>query len=251
MKRRRKFELAIADLQRALAHPELDDRYGALFHGTWNLYPFIEGLAESPQKVGILIDVTRSAREATGAGRDTAEEKLMQHLDGIARVCCAAIDDAGFDRFLQYPDCDDCPAELTAPFAILRDLCAYALDCFEYTRPRDQFAGMRRAAAFEILGTSGWAFDLPAAVPLALAALKRDRRLEARGAIAFLEDYFKVREGNPIPDEIVDTLLSFAERTDNRSNATGALNVLVETGVITELHALSRLDEWKERHPWA
>ena len=40
MKRRRKFELAIADLQHALGDPLMDDRYGALFSATWNLYPF-------------------------------------------------------------------------------------------------------------------------------------------------------------------------------------------------------------------
>lgn len=154
MKRRRTFELAIADLRHALAHPELDDRYGAIFHATWNLYPFIEELAGSPEKSSLLIDAIRSAREATGAGRDTAEEKLMQHLDGIARVCCSVIDDGGFDGFLQYPDSEGRPAELTTPFTILRDICAYALDCFQYTRPRDQFAGMRRALAFEILGTA-------------------------------------------------------------------------------------------------
>jgi hypothetical protein len=54
-----------------------------------------------------------------------------------------------------------------------------------------------------------------------------------------------------VPDDIEEALLSFAERTDNRSSATGALNVLVEAGAISELHALSAIDDWKERHPWA
>lgn len=34
-------------------------------------------------------------------------------------------------------------------------------------------------------------------------------------------------------------------------NATGALNVLVESGVIGECGALARLDDWKEDHLWA
>jgi hypothetical protein len=54
-----------------------------------------------------------------------------------------------------------------------------------------------------------------------------------------------------VPDEIEQHLLTFVECTDNRSNATGALNVLVKAGAISELHALSILDDWKERHPWA
>jgi hypothetical protein len=39
-----------------------------------------------------------------------------------------------------------------------------------------------------------------------------------------------------------------AETTDRRSTATGALNVLVETGEISDLQALDRIDDWKERH---
>jgi hypothetical protein len=191
------------------------------------------------------------ARDAGGAGRDTAEEKLMDHLDHVVRNCGNAFDAAGLDQFLVFPDCAGCPADLETPCTIMRDICTYALDCFPYTRPRDQFAGLRRAGAFQILGSAGWVFDIPSAMPLALAALKRDRRLEALGAIGFLEEYFKAREGEPVPDEIERNLLTFAERTDNRSNATGALNVLVEAGAIGELHALSVIDEWKERHPWA
>jgi hypothetical protein len=94
-------------------------------------------------------------------------------------------------------------------------------------------------------------FEIPSAMPLVVAALKRDRRLEARGAVGFLEEYFRAREGEPVPDEIEQHLLDFAARTDNRSNATGALHVLVEAGAIGELHALSVIDDWKERHPWA
>lgn len=250
-RRRRKFELAIADLRHVLAHPEMDDRPSVVYRAIHNLYPFIEELAGNQKKTHVLIDLTLSAREATGPGRDGAEEQLLQHLDIIARFCCETIHESGFDSFLTYPDCEGCPAELATTFAILRDICSFALGCFEYTRPRDPFAGKRRARAFEILGTASWAFHIPEALPLALAALKRTRRPDARGAICFLEDYFRERDENSFPDLVRESLLSFAERTDNRSHCTGALNVLVVGGVIDELGALFRLDEWKERHPWA
>jgi len=37
-----------------------------------------------------------------------------------------------------------------------------------------------------------------------------------------------------------------AETTDSRSTATGALNVLV--GEISDMEALDRLDDWKDKH---
>ena len=43
-------------------------------------------------------------------------------------------------------------------------------------------------------------------------------------------------------------LLTVAETTDSRSTATGALNVLVETGEISDMEALDRLDDWKDKH---
>jgi hypothetical protein len=251
LKTRRKFEPAIADLRRILAAPDMDDRDMVLSHATWNLYPFMDEVARDVLKARALMDVTRAAREASGPGRDGAEEELMKRLDRVVRNCGSAFDAAGLDQFLVFPDCAGCPADLETPCTIIRDVCTYALNCFPYTRPRDQFAGLRRAGAFQILGSAGWVFDIPSAMPLALAALKRDRQLEARGAIGFLEEYFKAREGEPAPDEIEQNLLTFAERTDNRSNATGALNVLVEAGAISKLHALSVIDDWKERHPWA
>jgi hypothetical protein len=250
LKTRRKFELAIDDLRRVLAAPDMEDRCMVLHHATWSLYRFVDEVARDVLKARTLMDVTRAAREASGPGRDGAEEELMKRLDRVVRNCGNAFDAAGFDQFLVFPECSGCPADLETPCTILRDICTYALDCFAYTRPHDPFAGMRRAGALQILASAAWVFDIPSAMPLALAALKRDRRLEARGAIGFLEEYFKAREGEPVPDGIEQCLLNFAERTDNRANATGALNVLVEAGAISELHALSAIDDWKERHPW-
>jgi hypothetical protein len=68
------------------------------------------------------------------------------------------------------------------------------------------------------------------------------------GAIIFLEDYFKAREAMEVPDDIRTALLTVAETTDSRSTATGALNVLVETGEISDMEALDRLDDWKDKH---
>jgi len=81
---------------------------------------------------------------------------------------------------------------------------------------------------------------------MARQALRRSQTV--RGAIIFLEDYFKAREGMEVPDDIHTSLLTVAETTDSRSTATGALNVLVETGEISDMEALDRLDDWKDKH---
>jgi hypothetical protein len=67
------------------------------------------------------------------------------------------------------------------------------------------------------------------------------------GAIEFLLEQFQDRDEAP-DEELVDVLLGVAKRTRSRSIAFGALNFLVETGVISEFQALDRLDAWKEQN---
>ncbi len=247
MKRRRKFELLVGDLKEVLADPDVEDRYGVLYGLTHDVFRFVDELCGDPAKAAMLIDMARAARQARGPGRDGAEEKLLQRLDYLVRCCCDAFDAVELNSFLLCPTCEGCPEGLDIACRIMRDVCAYGLDCFTFKKARDQFAGTRRACALRILGSASWVFEIPEAVPLALTALKRNRIWEARGAICFLEDYFKAREGMRVPREVVDALLSVVDRTDNRSNATGALNVLVVAGHISELGALDRLDDWKDR----
>jgi len=139
--------------------------------------------------------------------------------------------------------------DLRRSILIVAELRDYALECLRFNaRPRDAFAGARRGQSFEILGIAGRLFDLPEALDMARQALRRSRSQTVRGAIIFLEDYFKAREGMEVPDDIHTALLTVAETTDSRSTATGALNVLVETGEISDMEALDRLDDWKDKH---
>jgi hypothetical protein len=139
--------------------------------------------------------------------------------------------------------------DLRRSIFIVAELRDYALECLRFkARPRDAFAGARRGESFQILGIAGRLLDLPEALDMARQALRRSRHQTVRGAIIFLEDYFQAREGMEVPDDIHTALLTVAKTTDSRSTATGALNVLVETGEISDLEALDRLDDWKEEH---
>jgi hypothetical protein len=68
-----------------------------------------------------------------------------------------------------------------------------------------------------------------------------------RGAFPFLTGYYVSRDESPT-GEIVDKLLALSQAANSRTVVFGALNVLVETGVIGELEALPQLDDWKEKH---
>lgn len=249
-KKRRKFELLAVDLKKVLADPCVDDRYGILFGLCLDVLPFVDELCADHEKADLLIDVARTARESRGPGRDCGEERLLRALVYVVQTCCDAFESAGFNAFLMFPSCDGCPEALDVRCRIMRDICAYAMECFTFKKTRDQFAGTRRAFAFEILGSASWVFDFPEAIPLVLASLKHKRGSDVRGAINFLEEYARARESMQIPPEIVDALMSVAESTENQSNMVGALNVLVEAGHISEFEALDRLDDWQDAHDW-
>ena len=249
MKGQRKFQLLIADIRDALGDVARENRYGSLFHATSELVRFEDELAGDIGKLRELIAVARAIRNATGPGRSVAEQKIMGTLKGIAWTCCSVLEEADVPRIPDLAAADALIPDIRRSLLIVAELRDYALECLRFNaRPRDAFAGARRGQSFEILGIAGRLFDLPEALDMARQALHRSRSQTVRGAITFLEDYFKAREGMAVPYDIHTALLTVAETTDSRSTATGALNVLVETGEISDIEALDRLDDWKDKH---
>jgi len=249
MKGQRKFQLLIADIRDALSDVARESRYGDLFHATWQLVRFEDELAGDIGKVRELIAVARAIRNATGPGRSVAEQKIMDTLKGIAWTCSGVLEQAGVPRIPDLAAADALIPDLRRSMLVVAELRDYALECLRFNaRPRDAFAGARRGQSFEILGIAGHLFDLPEALDMARQALRRSRSQTVCGAIIFLEDYFKARVGMEVPHDIHAALLTVTETTDSRSTATGALNVLVETGEISDLEALDRLDDWKDKH---
>jgi len=122
----------------------------------------------------------------------------------------------------------------------------FARECFAYSRPRDGFGGKRRALAFDILEMIVDIIDLPEFVEQARQTIKKSRP-DALGATAFLTAYFRARNTSPDAD-LASALLKCAKRAKHRGQAAGALNVLVETGVISDMEACDRMDEWKQEN---
>src|SRR2546427_311401 len=64
---------------------------------------------------------------------------------------------------------------------------------------------------------------------MARQALRRSRSQTVRGAIIFLEDYFKAREGMEVPDDIHTALLTVAETGSGSCPAGGLFRLREET----------------------
>jgi hypothetical protein len=89
--------------------------------------------------------------------------------------------------------------------------------------------------------------DLPEAAALARRSLAKVNSPTVYGALLFLKAYY-VRDGWSLDEEVIERLEALSARTSKRAIASGALGVLIEARVITELGALDRMDEWKEKH---
>jgi hypothetical protein len=210
---------------------------------------FDDEIAGDAGKAALLLEAARAVRESTGAGRGMAEEKIMRCIEAVARIARGRLEDAGVRSIPDRQTIDALDASVRQSGHIVGLLCDYALDCLRHKAvARDQNAGLRRGLAFQILAAATGCFDPSETLDFARQALRRNRSQEVRGAIVFLEDYFKAHADTPMPDDIVNSLLTVAEKTDSRSTATGALNVLVETGDISDWEALDRISDWKEKH---
>jgi hypothetical protein len=171
----------------------------------------------------------------------------MEHLGELARQCRLAVEDAGVKHLSGLDAFGQVPSSAQPALEVLQTLCGYASECLAYAKPRDASNGQRRSLAFEILAQAGGLIDLPEVVALARRSLRKVNGREVRGAFVFLREHYASRDQAP-EDPIIEALLALSEATDSRTNASGALSVLVETGAMSESEALGRMDDWKDSH---
>ncbi len=233
---RRTFQLALLDIRRCLVDPPMEDRANALRQAAWGVDRFLRAIASDPEKTQALIDTARAVRDSPGPGSTVAEGRLMQALTSIAFW------DGGGAPNVPPPE-----AETERRLEVLRELAAYALECLAFRRPRDAFGGRRRSIAFEILTDADPHVDLPEAVRVARSIACSASGDDCRGALDFLKARFE-RRGEEPDEELVEGLLRVADQARSRSIVFGALDLLVETGAISEFQALDRMDAWKERN---
>lgn len=130
---------------------------------------------------------------------------------------------------------------------IAQSLIDFSKKIYEINLDRDSFAGKRRGYSIQILESLSNYFDIPEFMELCLKSLKSKSKNEFLDSIECLKEYYK--EKNIVPTEDVISIIDKRiEKTKHRVEATGGLILQVETGLISELSALSRLDDWKEKN---
>lgn len=251
MTRHRKFSCWLADVRKQMEQPTLEGSHSDLSFLGWGFVTFDDVLQRDIGQVRELVDVLRQVRDGRGVGRGSFEERVMDGLSYVVHNACAELQDGGLVRQPSLAMPASLPAGLRPACEVVLELSAYATDCLGYSRPRDSLAGNRRRYALQLLGEASRVFDMPDVVfAFVRQILKAGRRPAVLGAILFCEAYYEARD-IPVPRDVERLLLDFVERTDSRGLAAGALNVLVESGSISELTALDRIDDWKDRNwPW-
>ncbi|MFZ4396157.1 MAG: hypothetical protein ACOYOU_11090 [Kiritimatiellia bacterium] len=242
------FEPLMADIQRyAVSDPNLPNREILLGQVGWQVSRFIQDLMHDASKTALLLETLRVLRAAAGPGKSTAEEKLLSHLQRVAWNCVQCLEAEGVTlASCRTTGLTSADPDLQPLCDVLALLVAFARECFEFNRPRDNFAGQRRALAFDILGEVGDILDLPDVVELARQIIKKGRA-DTVGALVFLEQYLGARQERP-DDDLKTAILAYSIKANRRGAVVAALHVLVKTGTIHEMEACDRMDDWKTKH---
>ena len=194
---RKKFESLVKDIKEAVAlvdHPQRADRLqSAAFDVRW-LKP---ARLVDPAKALQLVEAAAMVRGTTGNGRSAAEVDLMRALLKVAGACGEVLDAAGVRELADDRVASQVPAGAQPALAALGILCRYALDCFEFVRPRDSVSGERRSYAFEVLGFARRRRDLLKGYELACASLDKCKHREMPGACVFLRRFYHPRTEKP------------------------------------------------------
>lgn len=239
------------DVEQALERPAETIGESALPY-LGGCFPMLgDQLASQPETTRELIRLLKLVRSSPGVGRVVFERAVLDGLSGSALHACASVYDESIFPKPLATNPETIPSERREGFVVLQELCLFAMDCLLFSRPRDSFSGERRRLAFELVSNAVDVVEPPDEffdhVKKALnKASNKTRNQEVIGALLFCEEYYSRAGG--VPDEIVHLLYGVVEKTSSRGIATGALNVLVESGDMDELDAIDRLYDWKDRN---
>lgn len=132
---------------------------------------------------------------------------------------------------------------------IANQLIAFAKDLMAVKVSRDAFTGKRKGYAIDLLGNIAAFYEIEEFVEICKNSLKEKSKQLFYDTIESLKEYYEQRDQFP-DDEIIKILDKRFSKAKNRTEATGCLVFQVDTGVIDEFEALSRLGEWKRKNPY-
>ncbi len=130
---------------------------------------------------------------------------------------------------------------------IVAALVNFAEEIYKVKIDRDSFSGKRRAYAVQILESSSSYFDIPEFLPMCKKSIRNKSKNEFIETVESLISYYLERD--ELPDkEVLEILDKRILKTKHRSEAVAALNLQVRTGIISDLGALARMDDWKDKN---
>ena len=145
-----------------------------------------------------------------------------------------------------FDDKDDAFDDNTKEKAALL-LSDFAKKIYAIKIPRDSFSGKRKSCAIKTLSRLACHFDVPDFLEIAKKALKNKSKVQYIQVTNSLQEYFKSVKKEP-DEEIIEIIEKRCGKAKTRTELMAGLQFLVETHVISEFGALSRLDEWKEKN---
>jgi hypothetical protein len=218
-----------------------------LFDKSYKLSNYFATYPATPESLGSILELERTIIGTKGPHKQFVEEHIFRALSTSALYCAPDSDikkRLTLDQHLQ---------EATASiqdkqrYILALKLVAFSEEVFSLNRPRDSFKSERKCLALELLERVEAYYDVPEYMALIISALASAKKSLVLTAVESYERYLRKRDVSLAPEVLV-LLEDIVQKTKDRSIAVAALHLQVASGGISEMGALSEIDDWKERN---
>ncbi|MFH1549011.1 MAG: hypothetical protein ABIH04_00470 [Planctomycetota bacterium] len=218
-----------------------------LFDSSSKLLSYFVRYPATPDSIESVFELERKLITARGPHKQFIEERIFQSLSASAFHCAPepsgkkslTLNTALLERTTAVKE--------KQKIIIALKLVGFSEGIFQLRNPRDAFNSKRKSLALDLLGRIAAYYDVPEAIDLCRVALASHKKPLVLAAVDFYENYTRNRHVS-LPPEIIRLLNEVITKTKNRSVAVAALNVQVVSGAISEMGALSMIDDWKDRN---
>ena len=189
-----------------------------------------------------LFELEKKLMNSKGPHKQFIEENIFQSLSRCSLYCAPEKHDNEYLTINEQLIERATDGKEKQKYIISFKLVSFASEIFKFKKARDNFNSKRKSLALSILSNICNYYNVPEAFELCLLSLKSKKKTLILAALEFQENYCRNREV-PLRSEIIEILDKIIIQTKDRSVAVGVLDLLVKTGNIDELEALSRIDE--------
>jgi hypothetical protein len=194
-----------------------------------------------------LFDFERYVLFNKGANRFKVEERVLEFFQTFIIDLCETNDFEikVLDELLVSDSKDN---EMKKIHTINLSFLNFAKELFSISISRDSFSTKRKGYALGIISRLLNYYDISNKFDLFIEALRSPKDKLIIEALNELHYYHENIPEKDLSEKIVNELDKIMLKTKNRTVASGALNLQVITGRISEFAALSRIHVWKEKY---